>query len=366
MDSHKVIDLRSDTVTKPSADMRKAIYESVVGDNCYNEDPSVTELEKLAAKLVGKERALFVSSGTMSNLVAVMTHCWERGSEILLGDQAHIHINELGGIATVASVHHRTLTNNSDGTFSIDELVAKIRNKGVYPNPTLICLENTHNICNGSPLPLEFIDEVCRIAKQHNLSVHMDGARIFNASLKTGVPVPRILRDCDSVSFCLSKGLGCPVGSLLCGSNEFIERAWICRYMLGGAMRQSGILASAGLYALNNNIDRLAIDHKHALMISSAIAKHDKSYIRVTVKNIHTNIVYITTDPNWMTGPQFVNRLNTITEEERTVLGDRCVVVKMGSRSATKIRFVTHLDITADDIELVIEKLNFIINNNNQ
>ncbi|CAG2165699.1 unnamed protein product [Oppiella nova] len=199
----RVIDLRSDTLTKPSDLMRKAMAESVVGDDCYKEDPTVNELESYAAKVVGKEAAIFVPSGTMSNLIA----------------------------------------------------------------------ENTHNICNGTPLPLEFIDKVCEIAKSNGFAVHMDGARVFNASLKTGQPVPRIVKNCDSVSFCLSKGLGCPVGSILAGSTKLIERAIRCRRVLGGGMRQAGVLAAAGLFALKENIERLHFDHKHTLMIASVYIK---------------------------------------------------------------------------------------------
>lgn len=362
---YRVVDLRSDTVTKPSSQMREVIANAEVGDDVFGEDPTVKELENYFAKLVQKDCALFVPTATMANLIAIMCHCWQRGAEVLLGDQSHIHLFEQGGIATIANVHSRTLTNKCDGTFSIDELKSKIRTNvdSHVPNTTLICLENTHNVCNGSPLPIDFIDDVCRIAKQHNIAVHVDGARLLNASAKTGESPDRIVKNCDSVTLCLSKGLGCPAGSLIAGSRQFINRAIRCRKVLGGGMRQSGVLAAAGIWALKTNVDRMKDDHKHALMIAKAIANKANSNIIIDPNVVQTNIAYVDVNPLWMTAPQFSSRLKIVSNEEKSKLGDRCVIIKMDPESNTKLRFVTHLDISYEDTLLAIQKLEFVIDN---
>ncbi|XP_076259362.1 uncharacterized protein LOC143195791 isoform X1 [Rhynchophorus ferrugineus] len=268
-----IVDLRSDTLSKPTPEMRTAMYNTEVGDDVYGEDPTVIKLENKAAELLGKQEALFVASGTMANLIAVMVHCKERGCEIISGDQGHTFKFEQGGTAQIAGVHTVTIKNNSDGTFSTDELRKKIRKSPDYHEPvsSLIVLENTHNICGGKVLPLEWLKKVKNIAKEYNIPVHMDGARLMNAAVALNVLPSQIVNFVDSVCFCLSKGLGCPVGAILAGTSSFILKARRIRKALGGGWRQAGIIAAAGLVALDKMIDRLQIDHNHAYQIAKGI-----------------------------------------------------------------------------------------------
>jgi len=266
-----VIDLRSDTVSQPSEAMRAAMASADVGDDVFGDDPTVIRLERAAAEVTGKEAALFVPSGTMANLVAVLTHT-RPGDEILLGDQSHIFQYELGGAARLAGCITRTLTNNEDGTLDPDAVLAAARAENLHsPGSKLLCLENTHNRCGGAALSVASVDRLAEVAHSRRMSVHLDGARVFNAAAALQAPVSRIAANCDSVSFCLSKGLGCPVGSVLCGSLDFIEAARRNRKMLGGGMRQVGILAAAGLYALQNNVVRLADDHANARALADGL-----------------------------------------------------------------------------------------------
>ncbi len=260
----KVIDLRSDTVTHPTPEMRQAIFEAEVGDDVYREDPTVNRLETIAAKRMGKEAALFTTSGTQSNITAVLTHT-RHGNEVILGNEAHIFWYEVGGAAALGGVVMRTLPNDSCGRLNPNDVEQAIRDKNIhYPETTLLCLENTHNRCGGAVLTPDYTNEICELAHAHGLKVHLDGARIFNAAIAIGVPACVLTENVDSVSFCLSKGLSAPVGSLLCGSNDFIERARKFRKMLGGGMRQAGIIAAAGIVAIETMVDRLAEDHANA------------------------------------------------------------------------------------------------------
>lgn len=272
---NRAIDLRSDTVSRPDEAMRRAIASAEVGDDVFGDDPSVNRLEAMAAERLGKEAALFVPSGTMANLIAVMTHVG-RGDEILLGDQSHIFNYEVGGTAAIAGAQVHALPNLPDGGLEPALVEAAIRPPNVHhPRTSLLCLENTHNRCGGAAIPAETMDALAGIARRRGLHVHLDGARIFNAAVALGVPAARIARDVDSVSFCLSKGLGCPVGSLVCGSRDFIAEARRNRKMLGGGMRQAGILAAAGIYALEHNVDRLADDHENARKLAAGLARYD-------------------------------------------------------------------------------------------
>lgn len=271
----RVIDLRSDTVSKPDGAMRHAIATAEVGDDVFGDDPTVNRLEAMAAELLGKEAAVFVPSGTMANLVAVMTHAG-RGDEILLGDQCHIFNYEVAGTAAIAGAQVHALPNLPDGSLDPARVAAAIRPPNIHhPRTALLCLENTHNRCGGAAIPVETIDRLAGLAHDRGLAVHLDGARIFNASVALAAPAARIAREADSVSFCLSKGLGCPAGSLLCGSRDFITAARRNRKMLGGGMRQAGILAAAGIYALEHNIERLAEDHQNAKTLAAGLARHD-------------------------------------------------------------------------------------------
>lgn len=291
-----MIDLRSDTVTLPTPAMREAIYRAEVGDAVMGEDPTVNRLEELAAERMGKPAALFVASGTMGNLTALLAQCG-RGDEVMLGNQSHIFLNEAGGMAALGGIHPRALPNQPDGTLALDELQAAIRlDNPHFPRSRLIALENTHNRCGGVAIPPDYFAAVREIADQHGLLVHLDGARIFNAAVALDVDPREIARHVDSVTFCLSKGLSAPVGSLLCGSVDLIYHARRARKMLGGGMRQVGILAAAGIVALEQMVDRLAEDHVRARRLAEGMSNIPG--LAVDLEHVQTNIVYFALTPD--------------------------------------------------------------------
>lgn len=258
------IDLRSDTVTKPTPEMREAMAEAEVGDDVYMDDPTVNSLQEKAAEMLGKEDSLFVPSGTMGNLLALLVHC-QRGDEVIVGDKSHIYVNEAGGMSALGGIHPRPIKNQTDGTLALDEIIASIQSEDVHHTITrLICLENTQNACGGVVLSKEYIESVGKIARENNLSFHIDGARIFNAAAALNISVSELVASADSVMFCLSKGLVAPVGSMLVGSKKFIARARHLRKMLGGGMRQAGVLAAAGMISLEKMSARLGQDHTRA------------------------------------------------------------------------------------------------------
>ncbi len=258
------VDLRSDTVTKPTPEMREAMAEAEVGDDVYMDDPTVNQLQQQAAEMLGKEDALFVPSGTMGNLLALLVHC-QRGDEVIVGDKSHIYLNEAGGMSALGGIHPHPIKNQADGTLALDEILASIQTEDVHHTITrLICLENTQNVCGGVVLPVEYVQAVGKIAQDHDLFLHMDGARIFNAAAALNVSVKDLVEPADSVMFCLSKGLVAPVGSMLVGTKKFITRARHLRKMLGGGMRQAGVLAAAGLISLKKLSTRLGQDHARA------------------------------------------------------------------------------------------------------
>lgn len=258
------IDLRSDTVTKPTPEMREAMAEAEVGDDVYMDDPTVNSLQEKAAEMLGKEDSLFVPSGTMGNLLALLVHC-QRGDEVIVGDKSHIYVNEAGGMSALGGIHPRPIKNQADGTLALDEIIASIQSEDVHHTITrLICLENTQNACGGVVLSKEYIESVGKIARENNLSFHIDGARIFNAAAALNISVSELVASADSVMFCLSKGLVAPVGSMLVGSKKFIARARHLRKMLGGGMRQAGVLAAAGMISLEKMSARLGQDHARA------------------------------------------------------------------------------------------------------
>jgi len=267
-----MIDLRSDTVTLPTNEMKQFIMDSPLGDDVYGEDPSVNLLQKKIAKIFNKESALFVPSGTMANLISVLTHC-NRGDEVILGNKSHIFFYEAGGISAFGGVHSHQINNNDDGTININDIENAIRKKGDdhFPKTKLICLENTHNACYGSPINTDFFSEVKNIAKKHNIPIHLDGARIFNAAIALNKSVDELTKDCDSVSCCLSKGLSAPVGSVILGSKNFISKAKSLRKALGGGMRQAGLIASAGIFSLDHMINRIIDDHSNAKILASKL-----------------------------------------------------------------------------------------------
>ncbi len=313
-----------------------------VGDDVFGEDPTVNRLEAIAAERMGKEAALFVASGTMGNLVSLLAHC-ARGEEIILGSFAHSFYFEQGGSAAVGGIHSRTLPNQPDGTLILSDIEGAIRPDNVhFPRTRLIVLENTHNLCGGYPLDLEYMSAVGDIARRHGLKIHVDGARFFNAAVALGVPAAKLAAEADSVSFCLSKGLGAPVGSVVCGRQDFISEARRARKLLGGGMRQAGVLAAAGIVALEEMVERLADDHANACKLAQGLA--EMPGISVDPGQIHTNIVYFGVDRKDMTVEELVKRLDEN--------GARMLPVGPG-----RIRAVTHYGITAGDIEQTLSAM---------
>ena len=285
------IDLRSDTVTKPTPEMREAMAEAEVGDDVYGDDPTVNRLEELAAGMLGKESALFVPSGTMGNLIALLVHC-QRGHEVIVGNQSHIYLNEAGGMAALGGIQPCPVQNQPDGTLALDDILASIRTEDVHhPITRLICLENTQNICGGVPLTIEYTRQVSELAHQSDLSLHIDGARIFNASVAQNVLVKELVEPADSVMFCLSKGLAAPIGSILVGTNGFIKRARHIRKMLGGGMRQVGTVAAAAIISLEKMTKRLSEDHARAKKLADRLQQVDG--LLVDQNSPYTNMVYL-------------------------------------------------------------------------
>ena len=268
------VDLRSDTVTMPTPVMREAMAKAEVGDDVYGEDPTINRLQKMAAQRLGKEAGLFVPSGTMGNLASVLAHCG-RGDEAIMGDLGHTFLFEAGGVAALGGVVIHTIPNQPDGTLRLEDILGALRNPNDphQPPSRLLILENTHNRCGGVPLSVEYTRQVGELAHSHGLRLHLDGARIFNAAVALNVPASDLAGPADSVTFCLSKALCAPVGSVICGSAEFIGRAQRMRKQLGGGMRQAGVLAAAGIVALEQMVDRLADDHRRARQLAAGLAQ---------------------------------------------------------------------------------------------
>ncbi len=265
------IDFRSDTVTRPTPEMREAMARAVVGDDVYGEDPTVNRLERLAAAMTGQEAGLFVASGTMGNLAAILAHCG-RGDEAIMGTKSHTFLHEAGGISALGGVHSCQVPNRPDGTLALEDIRAAIRSDDIHhPVTRLLVLENTHNDCGGVPLDPAYTRRAAELAHEYGLAVHLDGARLFNAAAALGVSAADLAAPADSVTFCLSKGLCAPVGSVLCGSQAFIRRARRIRKQLGGGMRQAGVLAAAGLIALEKMTLRLEEDHRRARLLAEGL-----------------------------------------------------------------------------------------------
>ena len=300
----KWIDLRSDTVTLPTPKMRKAMAEAELGDDVYGEDPTVNKLQALSAEMLGKEAGLFVPSGTMGNLIAILTHCG-RGDEVIMGDCAHTFLYEAGGISALGGVHPHIIPNHPDGTLSISDIEDAVRADNIhFPKSKLLILENTHNRCGGVSISREYMLNAAETARERGLSVHLDGARIFNAAVDQNVRVKDLADLVDSVTFCLSKGLCAPVGSVLCGSREFINEALRIRKQLGGGMRQVGVLAAAGIVALEEMVDRLVEDHQRAGKLAEALASIPG--VALDKGSPNTNMVYIKLDPSLATSAEKV------------------------------------------------------------
>ncbi len=338
-----VIDLRSDTVTKPTDEMRRAMAEAEVGDDVFGEDPTINRLQERAAEILGKEAGLLTTSGTMSNLIATLTYC-HRGDEIIMGDQAHIFWNESAGAAALAGAQSRLVPNDEQGRISPADVEAAIRPKTNihFPPTTLVCLENTHNRCSGMVLTPEDTKGVADVAHAAGAAVHLDGARIFNAAVALEVPADELVKDVDDISFCLSKGLSCPVGSVICGSQEFSDQARKWRKMVGGGMRQAGVLAAAGLVAMDTMIDRLADDHANAKRLAEGLANIDG--LSVDPDRIQTNIVIFEVDPALATVQEFMGAL------------DR-EGVKVSYPGKHTIRMVTHRHIDGGEIDEALSRV---------
>jgi threonine aldolase len=342
----EIIDLRSDTVTLPSDEMREAACDAELGDDVFGEDPTVNRLQETSAQLMGKEAALFVSSGTMGNLVCMLTHCG-RGEEVILGDRSHMFLNECGSIATVGGIHPHTIPNQPDGTMCIEDIIAAIRgDNDHWPRTRAVCLENTHNRCFGAPLSPDYMASVSDLAKKRKLRIHLDGARIFNASVALGMDVKEFTRHVDSVSFCLSKGLAAPVGSVVCGTSEFIAEARRNRKVLGGGMRQVGIIAAPGLVALDKMIARLTDDHANARRLAEGIANIPGLSIELSM--VKTNIIYF----------DVVNDKISV-DQVRAALEKKNI--KALPTGPSRFRMVTHYGIDAEDIDRTIAALREIM-----
>ncbi|KAL9956746.1 hypothetical protein ACROYT_G038273 [Oculina patagonica] len=356
----RVIDLRSDTVTKPSKEMRQAMAAAEVGDDVYGDDPTVNALQVKAAELTGKDAALFVPSGTMGNLVSVMAHCPGRGDEILVGDLAHIIIWEQGGVAQLAGVHTRQVRTNIDGTLDLLEIENKVRSHGDAHLPTsrLICIEQTHNGTGGRVLPLEYLRKVKELATKHGLKVHMDGARLFNAATALGVPVAQVTQHVDSITFCLSKGLGAPVGSIIAGEKDFIFRCWRHRKVLGGGMRQAGVLAAAGTYALDNIAPKLQLDHENAQIMAKGIHDMKDLGLDVDLKSVETNLVYFNVNHPTVSANELVKRMLDVTDSEPL---ETRVAVRILTVGKNRIRLVLHHQVSEDDVHETLKKIKYIL-----
>lgn len=337
----ETVDLRSDTVTQPTPAMREAMYRAEVGDDVYGEDPTVNRLEKMAAERLGKEAALFVTSGTMGNLIALLTHCG-RGDQIVLGDRSHTFLFEQGGMAAMGGIVPHPIPNQPDGTLELEDIEGAIRpDNPHFPVSRLLCLENTHNMCNGTPLSARYTAQAAQLARSHGLKVHLDGARIFNAAAALGVNAEELVRDVDSVMFCLSKGLCAPVGSMVCGSTDFIAEARRARKVVGGGMRQAGIIAAAGVVALEQMTDRLVEDHDRAKRLAEGLAEIPG----IDVGPVSTNILYF----------ELTDEAEKSPEEMEAALARGGVLVN--SRGGRQFRAVTHYWIDDSDIERAIRAM---------
>jgi threonine aldolase len=327
-------------VTHPTPAMREAMYRAEVGDDVYGEDPTVNRLEEMAAERLGKEAAVMLLSGTMGNLVGILSHT-RSGDEVIVGEGSHIFLNEAGGAAALGGVQLFPLP-TTRGVMDPARIKSAVRDPHNlhFPRTRLVCLENTNNREGGVALPVEVMDSTGDVAHKNGLSLHIDGARIFNAAVALGVPVSRVVQNADSIQFCLSKGLGCPVGSMLVGSADFIQVARRWRKMIGGSLRQSGIIAAAGIVALEQMVDRLADDHRNARRLAEGL--NALPGLEVDVDNVETNIVMLhITDPR--------------IEPKAFVAGLAERGVKIGSPYGDRVRLVTHYQISSEDVDTTLK-----------
>jgi len=340
------IDLRSDTVTKPTPEMREAMAEAEVGDDVYGDDPTVNRLQEKAAEMLGKEAALFVPSGTMGNLLALLVHC-SRGEEVICGDKSHIYVNEAGGMAALGGIYPHPIANQKDGTLRLDDIRAAIQPDDQHRTITrLICLENTQNICGGVPLTVKYTNEVGSLAKEHGLKLHIDGARLFNAAAALNVDAKELVAAADSVMFCLSKGLVAPVGSMLVGTKEFIAKAFRLRKMLGGGMRQVGVVAAAGLISLEKMAGRLGQDHARAKSLFAGLKQ--VSGLRLAAEPSSNMVYFDLEDSVALTESQIIEAM-----KQRGVLVDYS--------APRQFRLVTHYWVDDAGVEKTVQALRDVL-----
>jgi threonine aldolase len=343
--SDKIIDLRSDTVTKPSPAMRRAMAAAEVGDDVYLEDPTVNRLQVRAAEIFGREAGLFVPSGSMGNLTCIMAQT-SRGQEVICEAAGHIYNYEMASMSALAGVLPRLITTEA-GIMTWEEIAPAIREKTYYrPQTALVALENTHNMAGGTVYPTELAHQICEKAHQAGLKVHLDGARVFNAAVYLGQNVAEMTKKFDSIQFCFSKGLGAPVGSMVVGSKDFIERCRVIRKMLGGGMRQVGVLGAAALVALEEGPKRLHVDHENAQILARGLANIPR--IRIQPEKVQSNIVIYDVSETGLTSTEFLKRLS-----ERKLLA--------GPVDAGRIRMVTHLDVDRNDIEQALRIIGEVV-----
>ena len=347
-----MIDLRSDTVTMPTGKMYDAIAKAKLGDDVFQEDQTVNELEKKSAKIMGQSAGLLVPSGTMGNLVSILTHC-NRGTEILLGDKSHTFYYEAGGISAFGGIHSRQLKNQIDGKIKISDIESGIRVDNVhFPRTSAIILENTHNLCNGSPLEAEYINKVVEIAHGNDMKVHIDGARIFNAAVSLDVNVKYLVENVDSVTFCLSKGLSSPIGSIICGDENFIYDARRMRKALGGGMRQAGIIAASGIVSLDSMIQQIKKDHHHIQILVDALNEIDG--LTLDHQNIKSNILYFEINED----QERSNKLKDETKgKNKYPFEINLEGICFFETSPNRFRLVTHHGISMDDIKKTLDIL---------
>ncbi len=341
------IDLRSDTVTKPTEEMKRAMYEAEVGDDVYGEDPTVIRLEETAAAMTGMEAAVYVTTGTMGNLVALMAHT-QRGDEVFLESEAHIYFYEVAGLAVAGQTIPRLIPGDELRILDPETVRAAVRPPNIhYPTPRLLCLENTHNRGGGTVYTPERMRELKQVADDCGLLVHLDGARVFNAAVACGVDVKEITKHVDSVQICLSKGLCAPVGSVVCGTQEFVEKARKHRKMLGGGMRQAGVIAAAGLVGMTKMVSRLAEDHEKAQVLANALA--NVKGIKINLKSVQTNIVSYDISGTRFDGPAFVAEL-------------RKNGVLCNNQTNTRIRMVCHHDVSTEEVKNAVAIIDKVVN----
>ncbi|MEJ2759215.1 MAG: low-specificity L-threonine aldolase [Anaerolineales bacterium] len=340
-----LLDFRSDTVTQPTPQMRAAMAAAPVGDDVYGEDPTVNRLQEMAADKMGKEAALYVPSGTMGNVAAVLAHC-ARADEVILGNLSHLFLYECGSISALGGVHPYPVPNQPDGTMRLEDIQAAVRTGATnMPTTRLVVLENTHNRCVGASLSADYTRQVADRAHAHGLSLHIDGARIFTAAAVQGVPARQLAAPADSVTFCLSKGLSAPVGSVLCGSKKFIQKASRVRKQLGGGMRQAGVIAAAGIVALETMTDRLVEDHRRA----EALAAGLQQIPGIEFEAHHTNMVYYRLSPDApFSVDEFIRRA-------------KAKGLLIGGAGGGRIRMVTHYWLDDEAVEIALDVITDVL-----